>query len=149
MPSTPAPVTEPSRLARIARATVGLVVGGAISGSVVGVAWLGALALAVDGAGGFPYFWGAFTLAGIVGAALGAVVFPAVTWGFLRHVAFTRVVAYGAAGTVVGGTIGALATGLSPSTAVVGAIAGFLAATIVLRLRCPPYDARGRSAADD
>jgi hypothetical protein len=130
-------MVERVRLMRVTGATLGLVVGGALAGSAVGIGWLGALALAVDGLGGFPYVWDAFGVAGAVGALFGAIGLPVVTWSFLRHVSFARVVAYSALGTMVGATIGALATHLSPLPAIACAVAGFVSATLWLRIRTP------------
>jgi hypothetical protein len=126
-----------ARVARVTGATFGLAAGGALAGSVVGVGWLAALGLAVDGPGGFPYVWDAFVVAASVGAVLGGIGLPTVTWGYLRHVAFGRVVAYGATGTVVGGTVGALASRLGVFPAIAGAVVGFICSTLLLRWREP------------
>lgn len=122
---------------RVAGATAGLVVSGGIAGGVVGASLLGVLGLVVDGVGGFPHLWEMYALAAVVGAGLGGIGLPLVTWAFLRHVAFGRVLAHTAIGTAVGGTIGLLSSGLNPATAVFGALSGFVAAAVLLRFRNP------------
>ena len=91
-----------SRLPRIIGVTTSLVIGGALVGSAIGGGLLAILGLLIDGPGGFPYVSFAFEFAAKVGAIFGGIGLPFVSWTFLRHVPFRRIVAETAVGTVVG-----------------------------------------------
>jgi hypothetical protein len=73
------------------------------------------------------------------GATLGAVLGPTLAWGLLRRVPLWRVASSAAAGTVLGafGGWAAAGTGLVSSGRAVGigALLGFLAGGLALRLR--------------
>lgn len=127
----------PRRLPRITAVAAGLLLTGMIVGGALAAGILGVVGLLVDGAGGFPHVWGAYGLAAALGAFVGGVGLPLVAWGFLRHVALGRVVLETGIGTVLGGTIGLLASGLRPVPAAAGALAGFVIAALVLRWRRP------------
>ena len=127
----------PRNLPRITGVTAGLLLAGSITGALLAAGVLGIVGLVVDGPGGFPHIWEAYGLAGAVGALVGGVGLPLVTWGFLRHVALGRVVLETALGTMMGGVVGLLASHLRPLPAAGGALAGFLLAAVQLRLRRP------------
>lgn len=111
---------------------------GALAGAFFGVAAAGVLGLLVDGPGGFPYVWDAFTFAAVAGCALGATSYPVVSWGFLRHVPLERVVAETGLATLIGAIVGSLASDLNPLFGLIGGFLGFCLGAIQLRLRRPP-----------
>jgi hypothetical protein len=124
-----------ARAPRAAGVTVGLMIAGAIVGGILGAGLLAAVGLLVDGPGGFPYVWDAFVLAALVGARLGAIGLPVLTWGLLRRVSLGRILAYTASGTVLGSAAGLLGSHVDPFLAVAGASVGFGAAGVGLWLR--------------
>ena len=73
------------------------------------------------------------------GAVVGAVAGPAVAWGLLRRVPLGKAVLWAGTGTVVGALAGELLAPLNPYSRVlpgviVGGLAGFLGASVTLRL---------------
>lgn len=128
---------ERRRLPRITAVAAALLLAGMVVGGALAAAILAIAGLLVDGPGGFPHVWEAYGLAAALGAFVGGVGLPLVAWGFLRHVALGRVMLETGIGTVVGGTIGLLASGLRPVPAAAGALAGFVLAAVVLRWRRP------------
>ena len=118
---------------------------GAFAGAVFGVASLAMLGLLVDGPGGFPYVWDAFALVGVAGCTLGAIAFPVVSWGMLRHVPLSRVIAETGVGTLLGAIAGSFASGLNPLGGLFGALLGFGAGAAQLRFRRRPATAMLRS----
>jgi hypothetical protein len=125
-------------IGRIAVATAALMLVGATLGGTIGVVLLAALGLLVDGPGGFPYAWDAIYVSGIVGAFIGGVGGPVLTWTLLRHIPFWRIFLETTAGTSIGGALGLLLSGLNPVIAVGGALAGFVTSAIALRVRIRP-----------
>jgi hypothetical protein len=119
---------------RVFGATAGLALSGGIVGGVLGAGLLGLLGILLPDPGSFPHVWQVYALAAEVGAIVGSVGLPLVTWTLLRRVAFGRVLLGTALGTAMGGTAGLLASHIDPTRAVQGAIAGFCAAAITLRL---------------
>lgn len=126
------------RVQRAIGASLGLVVFGALAGAGVGVGVLAVWGLLADGIGGFPYVWFAFEFAAAVGALLGGILLPFVTWAVLPHVAFYRIIAEASLGTAVGAALAIVTTGAAnPLTAASGGALGFLASIAQLRLRHP------------
>jgi hypothetical protein len=121
-----------------ASVTAGLLLTGAAVGAALAAGILAVVGLVVDGPGGFPYIRAAFGLAAAFGALIGGVGLPVVAWGWLRHVALGRVVLETGIGTVLGGLIGFVGSGLRPLPGAAGALAGFLLAAVQLRVRRPP-----------
>ena len=121
------------RLGRVVTVTLSIALIGAIIGGVIGVA-LGALLT-------FPTDVGdVLGVAGLSGAAMGAVLAPVAAWVFLRRVSLGKALAQTTIGTSVGAAIGLLLDKASwtldyrrISLAFVGALVGFLAAAIRLR----------------
>lgn len=92
--------------------------------------------LLADGPGGFPYAWFAFEFAAVVGAVLGGMLLPLVTWTVLPHVAFGRILVETAIGTAAGAAITVLVAGFAdPLDLVLGGALGFVASVVQLRLR--------------
>ena len=114
--------------------TFGLGAAGASVGASLGAGLLAAIRLAIDGPGGFPYLWDAFSLAGLVGAGLGAIALPYVAWS-LPRVTIGRIVATTALGTVMGATAGFLWMDLDFLGAIIGAVMGFGCAAAYLGIR--------------
>jgi hypothetical protein len=142
-----------SRLGRIIAVTVGLSVAGAIFGALAAV--MGLVVLTVLSGGGAPMLDMA-VIPAILGASLGAVGAPAIAWLLLRYVPLGKAIAWSTVGTAAGGVVGWLlatvldraspgidtAVGSQVRGAILGAIAGFLAAALILRLRA----ARGKAS---
>ena len=127
-----------TRVQRAVSASVGLLVTGALLGAGVGVGVLEVWGLMVDGPGGFPYVWFAFEYAAEVGAVLGGVLLPLVTWTILPNVAFGRIFVETTIGTAAGAALAILDGGLAnPFVAVLGGAIGFLVTVIQLKLRRP------------
>jgi hypothetical protein len=116
---------------------------GIIAGWLIAVGTLAVLSLIIDGWGGFPFVWDAFTFAGAIGAVLGGVLTPLTGLTILRHVPLGRIVAVTGAGTVIGASVGLLI----PDNFLwyfVGPIIGYLAAANWLgkKYRAPRVPAR-------
>ena len=120
-------------MSRVAAVTGALIVGGAMAGCVVSVATLAVLGFVVDGPGGFPDVWDAFSAAAAVGAILGAVLAPVCGWPLLRRVPLGRAFGFTAVGATLGGALGLLLSALNPFAAIGGAVAGFAASVGWLR----------------
>jgi hypothetical protein len=117
--------------ARVALVTVGLIGTGAVAGAVAGalgatlwIAVTASLREALD-----PAIW---WVAGVIGAPFGAVLLPLAGFTALRRVPLGRLILTVTAATAVGSAIAAT---LNPSSWLVGAITGFLAATAWLWAR--------------
>jgi hypothetical protein len=123
---------------RATGATAGLVVAGVISGATVGAIYLSILIVLLDGFRGYLHGWGAYGLALGLGAAWGGVGLPLVTWLYLRHIAFWRVVLAAAIGTILFGVVGTLASRVDPRAGLVAPVIGFVVGTLWLRFRSPP-----------
>ena len=129
---------------RVAFVTIGLVVTGAVTGALCGIAATAPIAIA-DWIHPTPEP----TLAGadftvvagtVVGAILGAMLAPLVAWGWLRHVALWRVVLTPALGTLAGASAGWLTgvvfTALNPVALLLGcSILGAVGSSLMLRRR--------------
>lgn len=121
-------------IARALGVTIGLGAAGASVGASLGAGLLAVISLAIDGPGGFPYLWDAFSLASLMGAGLGAIALPYVAWS-LPRVTIGRIVATTALGTVIGGTAGFLWINLHALGAIIGAVIGFGCAASYLGIR--------------
>jgi len=124
-----------NRPLRIVVATASLAVAGALLGAVAG-----AVALAVGAAitEHHVIFAEALEMAALYGAALGAVAAPAAGWLLLRRVPLGLAAGGAVLGTVVGGAAGWAVSSLgrfnSISAGLLGALIGFVAAAVALRL---------------
>lgn len=127
---------------RIAAVTAGLVVAGAVFGTIAGAVMLTAW-LAVTGMFTAPLDDAAFVLQASLafGGTLGAVLGPLAAWLLMRHVPLGLAVGGTTLGTVVGGLIGFLATGL-PAGSMLYGMAGFGISAVALRLRYPRREPR-------
>jgi hypothetical protein len=106
--------------ARVAIVGAGLIAGGAVAGAAAGA--LGAsLWIAFTEGLGHAFAPAAWIVAGMVGAAFGAVLLPLTGFTALRRVALGRILVSTVLGTALGGALGATAGGQWLG----GAIAGF------------------------
>jgi hypothetical protein len=124
---------------RIAVATAGLIVAGAVFGTIAGAVML-ALWIAAIGAFVAPVDDLAFVLTfGLVyGGQLGAVLGPIAAWLLMRHVPLGIAVGGTTLGTLASGGIG-LIVGGNPLVGMLWGMAGFGISAIALRLRYPPH----------
>lgn len=152
-----------SRVGRIIAVTLGLSIAGAIFGAVAGVIALVVLIVLSGGAqdSRSPPILEMAVLPAMIGAGLGAVGAPAIAWLLLRYVPLGKAVAWSTVGSVVGGVAGwslatvldranhAIDTGLATQAkgVILGAVAGFLAAALILRLRVRA--SRGRASSTE
>jgi hypothetical protein len=130
------------RMMRIAAVTAGLIVAGAVFGTIAGavilLAWLaatGSFTSPLDDAAFVLQF--SFAFAGTLGAVLG----PIAGWLLMRHVPLGLAVGGTTLGTVVGGAIGFIATALPIGSMVYG-VAGFGVCAIALRILYPRREPR-------
>jgi hypothetical protein len=128
-PTVPAPrETSPVRVVVVTAALMG---GGALAGALAGALGATVWIAVTEGLGAAldPRIW---LVAGVVGAAFGAVLLPVAGFTALRRVPLGRLLATTVLATALGGAIGAIAT---PEAWLSGAIAGFLTATAWLWYR--------------
>ena len=139
-----------ARVGRILAVTLGLTVVGAAFGALAGAVAL-ALSLALTASGNLlgSEIWQVVAIAAIIGAVFGAIGAPAAGWLFLRRVPLGKVLMWSAIGTTAGGVAGwivgvalrAAVNGPPPlfgdesTSAILGAVAGFLLAVVFLRVR--------------
>ena len=124
-------------LGRVVAVTASIAVTGAVIGGVVGAMLLAVWSLPFTGGGRIvnAAAWG-----GLYGAALGAVLAPITAWSFLRRVPLGRALLHTTIWTTVGAAVGLVldrigVTSVSTFPAgLIGALAGFLASAIRLRL---------------
>ncbi len=134
--------------------TAGLVVTGAVVGAICGMVGL-ATSLAVQGESPAAQDLAIYAFAGVIGAFVGSIIAPLLAWGLLRYVPIGRAVAQCALGTTLGGMVAfTLEPNASLFVPVLGALFGFVAAAVRLRIATPrselalPHrDARQPSAA--
>ena len=126
---------------RIVLVTAGLLAAGAAFGALAGVVAIVVGLVLTDGPGSllrdgfFPAVLGFVALAG---ALCGGVLFPAAAWLLMRRVPLGLAVAGTVAGTALGGVIGWVLSDMSHGPvwpALLGAVLGFAAACVRLRLR--------------
>jgi len=125
-------------LGRVVAVTASIALTGAVIGGVVGAMLLAAWSLP------FGIGWHArltdAAWGGLYGAALGAVLAPITAWSFLRRVPLGRALLHTTIWTTVGAAVGLVldrvgVTSVSTFPAgLIGALAGFLASAIRLRL---------------
>lgn len=128
-----------SRAARIVAVTGGLIVTGAVVGTLCAHV---ALALLLAPTEGWTLFADAelFWIAAVFGGALGAISAPVVFWALLRFVPLGRAIAWCAVGSILGGVAGWFAGMVLGALAT--ALAGFVAAAVVLRRTAPTVACR-------
>ena len=127
-----------TRLGRILTVTAGLVVTGAAVGAVTGaVILLGWLAM-MSRSGFFPVRE-ILQVGALFGAGVGAILAPIASWTLLRRVPLGRAVMGAAFGTALGAIAGGALSFVGPA---IGAIAGFAAGAIYLRVVVAPRIAR-------
>ena len=119
-----------ARLRRVLVVTAGLMVTGAIAGAITGMIAVTIVMLMFNGLSALADLGLAMEFAAMLGAPIGAVILPLEAWVLLRRVPLWRAVAETAAGTVLGAVALAL---LSPGP-ILGAVIGFTAAAIRLRI---------------
>ncbi|HEX6750126.1 MAG TPA: hypothetical protein VF092_22720 [Longimicrobium sp.] len=134
-----------NRTGRILAVTAGLIVGGAVFG---GLAALAALLIAFALTEGMPIDvpTDVYEMVFGVGALFGGVLFPVTCWVLLRRVALGLALLGTVVGTIAGGTVGWLLPAHDIDqvyNSVIGAVIGFLIATVLLRVlasRAAPRD---------
>ena len=115
---------------RILAVTAGLMAAGTIIGGVLGLlAMLGWIL--IRDAESLRRSVAVLGVAAGFGALAGAVLAPVFAWGLLRTVPLGRAILGTALGTIVGVIIGPL---IAPQGLVLGALAGFTTAAVVLRV---------------
>ena len=115
---------------RILAVTAGLMVAGTIIGGVLGLLAMLGWVLIRDAAS-LRQSLAVLGIAAGFGALAGAVLAPVFAWGLLRSVPLGRAILGTALGTIAGVIIGPL---IAPQGLVLGALAGFTSAAIVLRV---------------
>jgi hypothetical protein len=128
-----------NRGARIVVVTGGLILTGAIVGTLCAYVALALLLAPTEGSTLFAdadLFW----ISAVFGGVLGAISAPVVFWALLRFVPLGRAVAWCAVGSILG-RIAAWLVG-SVLGAVAGALAGFVGTAPVLRRTVPNAVAR-------
>ena len=133
---------------RIVAVTLGLSAAGAVFGGLAGSASLGVALVLSEGVAGFKGLR-VLAIPGVIGAVLGSVCAPLAGWLLLRRVPLGRAFAGLTVGTIVGGLAGwffpawFLPATFDPVTQpIVAAGAGFLGATVLLRVQHARKDAQ-------
>ena len=122
-----------NRLGRILAVTAGLIVGGALAGAIAAVVALGiAIALTPSLRGGGVA--DALEFAAMVGAGFGGVLFPLAGFVVLRRVPLGLALLGTLLGTVLGAVVGWFVPPVPIDHAIKGALIGFVASTLLLRL---------------
>ncbi len=104
---------------------------GGVVGLVLGTSLLVAIQVIEDGAFSWdPTVPFALLFGGTVGAAVGAIGAPMITWLLLRRVPLNRAIIFCALGTIAGEAIGVATFG----QLVLGGCVGFVASAILLRI---------------
>jgi len=115
-------------LARLAKVTAGLVVGGAVAGGVTGIVGSMLWAL-INGAAPLAFSSWVWTFAGGIGAVFGAVMMPIGTFTVMRYVPLWRVFAETTVMATLGGVVGVQFLG---AWWLAGPIGGFVLAAVRL-----------------
>lgn len=133
-------MNEPTRPAvyplRVLGITAGLAVTGAVAGAGVGLA----MTLVTGGFYGPGSVAQVLLSAAAVGAACGAVLFPAGAWTLMRSVPLGRALLWTLIPSALGAAVGLAFLGLTAPVGIAGATLGF--AVAALRLRHSARDAR-------
>jgi hypothetical protein len=125
-----------SQIRRILAVTAGLMAGGAIFGAIAAVATLMIGFVAMGRGGEIDHI--AVEIVAMVGAVLGAVLFPAAAWLLMRNVPIGMALLGTVAGTTAGGAAGWLVATNDVDQilyALIGGVIGFAAASVLLRIR--------------
>ena len=135
------------RFGRAVAITASLSLVGAVIGAAVGGVLVSAWSLSIPFTGRDRA--GIVAVASLISAVLGAILAPTTAWLFLRRVQIGRAIAHTTVGTALGATVGLIIDrvvldGTMLQLAVVGALIGFSAAAVRLRLatRSPSAHAR-------
>lgn len=116
---------------RVLTVTAALAAAGAVIGGVLGallIAVWETVTVGLQSLGDWPaYGWG-----GLVGASVGAVLAPLVSWTLLRRVPLGRAILETAIGTVLGSVAALLVSRFNPTWGLYGAGAGLVLAAIRL-----------------
>ena len=140
------------RLGRAVAITATLSLIGAVIGAAVGGVLVSAWSLTVDFSRGGRA--GTVAVGTLFSAGLGAVLAPTTAWLFLRRVQIGRAIAHTTIGTALGAALGILIERfvldrIMLQLAIVGALIGFFAAAVRLRLTTrPPSAHAGVSSID-
>jgi hypothetical protein len=132
-----------SRSLRIVAVTGGLLAGGAVAGAVAAVIAV-LIALTVTQTTLGPD-WTPLLFVACVGALFGGVLLPITAWLFLRRVPLGLALLGTVLGTIVGGTLGWIVRmgGVNEiQGGVLGSLAGFAVAALLLRLRVSARERR-------
>lgn len=122
-----------NRIGRILAVAAGLIVGGALAGAIAAVVALGiAIALTPSLRGGGVA--GGLEFAALVGAGFGGVLFPLAGFVVLRRVPLGLALLGTLLGTIAGAVIGWFVPPVPIEHAITGALIGFVASTLLLRL---------------
>ena len=125
------------RIGRAVAITASLSLIGAVIGAAVGGVLLSAWSLTIRFSGGGRV--GTVAMGTVFSAALGAILAPTTAWLFLRRVQIGRAIAHTTIGTALGAALGMLIERFVLDRpllqfAIIGALIGFFAAAVRLRL---------------
>jgi hypothetical protein len=125
-------------LGRVVAVTASIALTGAVIGGVIGAILIAAWTIPLD------IQWRSIASAaawgGLYGASLGAVLAPITAWSFLRRVPLGRALLHTTIWTTVGAAVGLVLDRIGVTSVrtfpagLIGALAGFLASAIRLRL---------------
>lgn len=122
----------------MALVTVGLAGAGAVAGALVAIV---TSTLVILVAGGARFDWVAYAVTGVVGAACGVLLGPAIAWLLLRSLPIGPAILQASIGAAIGGVLAWLFSPLGlPGVLALAALGGLLAA---LRLRYAQRRRRG------
>src|SRR5687768_7311331 len=132
------------RFGRAVAITASLSLVGAVIGAAVGGVLVSAWSLSIPFTGRDRA--GIVAVASLISAVLGAILAPTTAWLFLRRVQIGRAIAHTTVGTALGATVGLIVDrvvldGTMLQLALVGALIGFFAAAVRLRLATRPPSA--------
>ena len=125
-----------TRTNRIVVITLGLVAAGAVCGAVAGVVAF-TIGVRLTHAPSAATDLRLLPLPASIGAALGAVILPIVSWVLLRRVPLGQAILATVLGTIVGGTLGLVVplVGDRGVSSIAGGCVGFCLAALFLALR--------------
>jgi len=153
--SSQEPSLRAERVSQIALVTAGLSVTGGVVGAVCGVTAVAIIAVADAGLGALTSDLGLqlVSLAAGAGAAAGMVGAPAIGWGALRRVPIGKSILVTALGTIAGAIGGQFLQRITDNVffvpgIIAGAVGGFLAAGVGLRIASRQRAARPQVASE-